>query len=207
MVAEQFALGLPGRRVVDQVVERAVVVERLREIAAAFLGGRHAVVLNRVAGRARTVLVGVEEEQLVVAAGLADRAADHVAPVARLVHGPGLAVQPRLPGVRVPVRVPLVIVELSAEAVRAAARDRRDLQAARAAVLGLIPGGEQLDLGDRGLREVQTAHDAVVAGVDGGNAVDHDVVLTAAAGALPVLVLAPRVDADLDRDEVEERVL
>src|SRR4029079_4410107 len=86
----------------------AVVVEALREVALTFQRGRHAQA-DRVAavdrGRGRTVLVSVEEEQLVGAAGLADRTADRVAE--RLGRGLRLGVTVLLthPGIRVPVGV------------------------------------------------------------------------------------------------------
>src|SRR6185295_5204598 len=97
----------------------------------------------------RTIFVRVEEEQLVVAAGLADRAADRVAQ--RLGTGLRLRIAVLLvdPAVLVSVRVGLDVVARTPEPVRAALGDRGDLQTARAAVLGLIALGQDLHFADR----------------------------------------------------------
>src|SRR4029453_1870481 len=59
--------GAVQQRILDERVEIAVVVERLREVAATLERGREAEP-NRVAARgARREFMGVEEEQLVVA--------------------------------------------------------------------------------------------------------------------------------------------
>src|SRR5262249_4957637 len=113
------------RRIVDVVEEIAVVVERLREVAVTLEIGRQPIVLNGSAGRARTIFVGVEEEQLVVAALLADGAADRVTPVTFLVDVLRVAVPLIRPTVRVPIRVPLVIVEAAAILVGAPTGDGR----------------------------------------------------------------------------------
>ena len=83
-------------RILDEVEQRAVVVERLREVSRALERRRHAqanrvAVVDRVVRR--TVLVAVEEEQLVVAARLADRTANRVAERLRLGLRLGIAVQ------------------------------------------------------------------------------------------------------------------
>src|SRR5207244_4245480 len=114
--------------------ERASVVARLREVAEA-LGRRGHANADRVAAvdrrRHRAIFVRVEEEQLVVAAGLTDGAADRVAE--RLRAGLHFRVPVLLvdPTVRIPVRVGLDVVRRTAELVRAALGDRGDLQTAR----------------------------------------------------------------------------
>ena len=117
-----------------------------------------------VAARARLEFLGVEEEQLVAAARLADGTADRIPPVA-LPRGRSsdrrsgcsswlLAFQSELrstsysePRNRL---VPLFVTA-------------RDLQPARAAVLGLVVRDEHLDLGDR--LDVDVDERAVAAGV------------------------------------------
>jgi hypothetical protein len=123
--------------------------------------------------------VTVEEEQLVVPARLADRAADRVAPVVLVVDWFGIAVPLVDPSVGVPAAVALDVVERSAEAVGAALGDRSDLQTGRPAVLGLVALGEDLHFAD-GL-DVHRQHGAVVAGIHGRDAVHHQVVLRLAA--------------------------
>jgi hypothetical protein len=74
--------------IANQIEQIPVVVERLREIARALERGRESEpdripVVDRGVGR--PVFVRVEEEQLVVAARFADRAAQRVAPDVALV--------------------------------------------------------------------------------------------------------------------------
>ena len=80
------------------------------------------------------------------------------------------------------------VVAGTAEPVGAALGDRRDLQAARPAELGLIALREDLDFGDR--LDVHVQHLAVVAGVHRRDAVHHDVVLAGAADARAVWLRA-----------------
>src|SRR6185295_14477915 len=73
------AAGARGERILDEVEQRAVVVERTGEIASSFGCCRHpqtdrVAVVDRLVGRA--VLMAVKEEQLVVAARFANRATD-----------------------------------------------------------------------------------------------------------------------------------
>src|SRR5690606_24908392 len=126
----------------------------------------------------RPVLVAVEEEQLVVAPGTADRTANRVAPRAVLADRLGHAVLLVLPAVAVPVRVAFDVVERTMELVRAALGDGRDLQARRAAELGVVTRRADLDLGNR--RAVHVQHLAVGTPIHGREAVHHDVVLARA---------------------------
>ena len=180
------AAGLAGRRararqqrVLDVRKERAVVVVGLREIAGPFECRRHAVADDVVAAGARRVLVAVEEEQLVVAARLADRAADRIPEILFAQHRLGIAVEDVGPAVGVPVRVPEHAVDRATEPVGAALGHGRDLQAARASVFGLVARGEDLHFRDR--LDVHLQQDPVVAGIHRRDAVHHDVVLAAAA--------------------------
>ncbi len=168
--------------IADGVEERAVVVERLREVPGALERGRDAQsdrvsAVDRRVGRA--ILVRIVEEQFVVATGLADRAAHRVAVDVALVDRFGVAVLLVHPAVLVPVGVDLVVVGRSAEAIRAGLRDGRDLNTARPSVLRLVALRQHLDLGDR--LDVHVEHRAVVARVHGRDAVHHDVVLSDAA--------------------------
>src|SRR6185436_18833484 len=119
--------------------------------------------------------------QLVVAARLADGAADRVAQ--NLGTGLRLRIAVLLvdPAVLVPIRVGLDVVAGASEPVRSALGHGGDLQAARAAVLGLVALRQNLDLADR--VDVHVQHLAVVAGVHRRDAVHHDVVLPEAAEA------------------------
>ena len=175
------AAGQARGPVLDVRVQVPLVVPRLREVALALERGRQAEVVLAAAARARPVLVGVEEEQLVVAAGLPDRAANRIAPVALIGHRHGDPIQYVVLGVLVPPRVPLDVVDGPAEPVRAALGHRQDLDAARPPVLGLVGGGQHLHLGD-GV-QVHGDHLAVVAGVHGRDAVHLDVGVAAAADA------------------------
>ena len=123
--------------------------------------------------------MAVEEEQPVGAAGLADRSAQRVAPVTLLRDRLRVAVLDVHPAVRVPVRVPLDVVERAAELIGAALGHGRNLQAARAPELGLIALCQDLHFGDR--VDVHGNQLAVVPGVHRRHAVHHDVVLATAA--------------------------
>ena len=185
------AAGLAGRRararqqrVLDVRKERAVVVVGLREIAGPFERRRHAVADDVVAAGPRRVLVAVEEEQLVVAARPADRAADRIPEILFAQHRLRIAVQDVGPAVGVPVRVPEHAVDRAAEPVGAALGHGRDLQAARAAVFRLVARGEDLHFRDR--LDVHLQQDPVVAGIHRRDAVHHDVVLAASADSARV---------------------
>src|SRR5262249_26965323 len=73
-------------RILDEVIEIAVVVQRLREVPLSLQLRREPVPLDLVAARARLELLGVEEEHSVLAARLANRTADRVSPVLLLQH-------------------------------------------------------------------------------------------------------------------------
>ena len=139
----------PRRVIADRVEQRAVVVARLREISLPLERGRHAEAIDVAAGLTRPVLVAVEEEQPVGAARLPDRPPQRVAPVALLRHRLRVAVLHVRPAVRVPVRVPLDVVQRAAVLVGAALGHRRDLQAAGPPELGLVALREHLHFGDR----------------------------------------------------------
>src|SRR5690606_7125452 len=126
----------------------ALVVERLREIALAFERCRHAEPIDRSARLLRKILVAVEEEQLVVAARPAPRAAERIPPAAALALGLRGTVPLALPAVRVPVRVVLDVVDRPVEPVGSALGDGRNLKAAGAAVLGLVALRQHLDFGN-----------------------------------------------------------
>ena len=180
----------------------AVLVDRLAEVARALELGRDlepdGVAVVDLLVR-RTILVGVEEEQLVVPARLAYGTTDRVPVDVALVGRLRVAVLRVDPAVLVPVRVDLDVVGRSAETVRAGLRDGRDLEAARPSVFRLIPLREHLDLGDR--LDVHVEHLAVVAGVHRRDAVHHDVVLADAAEAGAAGRRAERRDARRERGE------
>ena len=159
--------------------QHAVVVVRLREIARPFQGRRHPVAHDVVPAGAGRVFVTVEEEQLVVAARLADRPADRVAEILFLQHGLGVAVEHVRPAVGVPVGVAEDAVDRPAEPVRAALGHGGDLQSAGSPVFGLVARREDFDLRDR--LHVHLEQDPVVARVHRRDAVHHDVVGAAAA--------------------------
>ena len=167
--------GQACRRVPDEVEHVAVVVRALREVAGALERCRHAEAgLVPPPLTLGPVLVRVEEEQFVLPAGFADRAANRIAAVVLVREGLGDAVADVRPRVGIPPRVALDVVHRSAELVRSALGHGGDLQPARPAVLRLIAGGEHLDLGD--CVHVGLQHLAVVARVHDRHAVHHEVV-------------------------------
>ena len=93
------AAGVRGRArqarggIANQIDQTTQIVERLREVSAPLQLRGHAKPRDRATGRARPVLMAVEEEQFVVPAGAADRATDRVPPVPLLRHRLRITVQ------------------------------------------------------------------------------------------------------------------
>ncbi len=167
-----------GQRILDERKEIAVIVDRLREVPLPLERGWHPEADHVVAGGPRLELLGVEEEQLVVAARLPDRTADRETPVPLPQRRLRIAVEDVGPAVGVPVRVAFDVVERAAILIGAALGDRGHLQAARPPVLGLITRREYLDLGDR--LDVDGDHQTVAARLHRRHAVHHEVVGAAA---------------------------
>ena len=167
-------------RIFDVGKQVAVVVRGLRKVALTLERRWQPVAHRLAAARARRVFVTVEEEQLVVAARPADRAADRVAQILFVQLRLRVAVEERGAADRIPLRAAKDVVRRSPEAVRAALGDGADLDAARAAVLRLVVRDEHLDFRDR--LDVHLEEDTVVAGVHRGHSVHHDVVVAAARG-------------------------
>ena len=175
----------------------------VREVARAFERGRHAEAVRVVARRARREFLAEEEEQLVVASGLADGTADREAPVALVDLGLRSPLRMLVLRVGIPLRVALDVVDRSVEPIRSALGGRRDLQAARPAVLGLVRRREDLDFLDR--LDVHLQEHRVAAGVHRRHAVHHDVVRAAAAETRGVGARAG--DARRQRRELHEAAI
>ena len=169
-------------RIPDVGIRRAVLIGRGREIAPPLGQRRHPVPVDVVAGGARLELVRVVEEDLVGAAGLADRAADRESPVARLAHRLGIAVEVVRLAVGSPVGIPLDVVDRSAKPVAAALGDGRDLQAARPSVLGLIVRDQHFHFGDR--LDVELHQQPVAAVIHRRHPVHHEVRSAASSDAV-----------------------
>jgi hypothetical protein len=189
------AAGQPGRVVADVREQVARVVARLGEVALPLEQGGNAHPLRlRLRVQPVLVLLAEEEEQLgavgVELAGYVHGTAQRIADVTLVqlrrrrvgelvalgVAAGRVAVHP---GVRVEVVRAAEDVGGAVEVAAAALRDGDDLRAHRAAVLGLVVRGEDLEL----LHRVERQRDhgtAVVAGVHVGDAVDLDVVVAAA---------------------------
>ena len=123
--------------------------------------------------------MGVEEEQLVAAARLADGPANRETVVPLLQYGLGIAVQDVRSAVAVPARIALDIIQRPVETVRAALGDRCDLHAGGPAELRLVTSREHPHLRER-LR-VQAEHDRVVPRAARRDAVHDDVAVATAA--------------------------
>src|SRR5262249_61410812 len=123
--------GLRGEGVFDVRIESSVVVERLREIAGALERGRDAIADHVAAAFARREFLRVEEEQLVAPARFSDGTADREPEILLAFDGFRIPVEPVDLAVGVPVGVAGDVVGRSAELVRAALGDRRQLKTAR----------------------------------------------------------------------------
>ena len=144
--------------------------------------------------------MAVEEEQFVLAPGLADRAADRVAEIFFVQHRLGVAVERVRLAVGVPVGFAHHVVERSAEAVGAALGDGGDLQSARSSVFSLVARRKNFDFCDR--LDVHLQQHGIAAGVHRRDAVHHDVVRAAAADARRVGAGAG--DAGRDGGQLDE---
>ncbi len=102
---------LPGS---PTTLMRAAVVCRLGEIPLALQQRRHAEAVDGAAGLPRTIFVAVEEEPPVVSTRFPDRPSEGVAPILLLRNGFWIPVLGVHPAVRVPIGVPLDVVDRSA---------------------------------------------------------------------------------------------
>ena len=103
--------GAGDERVLDVRIQVAVVVQSLGEVALPLQHRGHAIADDRAGPRARVELQVEEEEQLVVAAGLADRAAERPAVVLLLHHRLRVTIEDVGLAVGVPLGVPRHVIQ------------------------------------------------------------------------------------------------
>ena len=122
--------------------------------------------------------MSIEEEQLVLPTRPPNRSADRITEILIIKATLGIAVQFVRLADGIPPRTARYHVSRAVQLIRAALGDSTDLQAAGAAILGLVIRHQHLYFGDG--FDVHLQKNSVVAGIHCRNAVHHDVVVAAA---------------------------